>query len=157
MAITLNNCTQDQVKKLAALLAEWSQPGCCLALMGEIGAGKTTFSRFFLQALIPSLVTVPSPTFTLVQSYCCFKGEIWHCDLYRLKIPEDCLELGLDEAMSTAICLIEWPHKMGYYLSKKRVDIDFHIDSQTTRQITLQPIGCSGDDLISAVSTAFKI
>ena len=157
MAITVNNCTKDQLKRLATLLAEWSQPGCCLALRGEIGTGKTTFSRFFLQSLIPSLTTVPSPTFTLVQSYSCFKGDIWHCDLYRLKNPEDSLELGLDEATSTAICLIEWPHKMGGYLPEKRVDIGFQIDSETTRNITIQLTGYSGDALILAVSTAFKI
>ena len=56
---------------------------------------------------------VPSPTFTLVQTYEDDAGDIWHCDLYRLTHPEEALELGLDEAFETAICLIEWPDRLG--------------------------------------------
>ena len=56
---------------------------------------------------------VPSPTFTLVQTYEHADGDIWHCDLYRLTHPDEALELGLDEAFATAICLIEWPDRLG--------------------------------------------
>jgi len=56
---------------------------------------------------------VPSPTFTLVQIYDTSAGEIWHADLYRLSSPEEAEELGLRDAFETAICLIEWPDRLG--------------------------------------------
>lgn len=56
---------------------------------------------------------VPSPTFTLVQTYEDSEGDIWHCDLYRLTHPDEVLELGLADAFATAICLIEWPDRLG--------------------------------------------
>ena len=56
---------------------------------------------------------MPSPTFTLVQTYDAGDLEIWHCDLYRLTDPQEVLELGLDDAFIGAICLIEWPDRLG--------------------------------------------
>ena len=56
---------------------------------------------------------VPSPTFTLVQTYDTTAGALWHTDLYRLSSDFEVEELGLDEAMETAVCLIEWPDRLG--------------------------------------------
>lgn len=82
-------------------------------LEGPIGAGKTHFARCLIQSLMDTPEDVPSPTFTLVQTYDTTAGEIWHADLYRLTSLDEIEELGLAEAFESAICLIEWPDRLG--------------------------------------------
>lgn len=111
---------------LGAQLAKSVSIGDVIALTGDLGAGKTTLARGFIQALTGA-DDVPSPTYTLVQTYEAEVFEIWHCDLYRLNRPDDVLELGLLEAFDEAVCLIEWPDKAGGYLPKncKSIHIEF--------------------------------
>ena len=97
----------------AAQIAPLVRAGDTLLLSGEIGAGKSAFARGLIRAKLGRMEDVPSPTFTLVQTYDTDAGEIWHCDLYRLTHPDEALELGLDEAFESAICLIEWPDRLG--------------------------------------------
>ena len=99
--------------QLGRNLAEHSGPGDTLLLEGQIGAGKSHLARAIIKALVGEDEEVPSPTYTLVQTYDAPLCEIWHADLYRLSDPSEVVELGLDEAWSTAICLIEWPDRLG--------------------------------------------
>ncbi|WP_158965987.1 tRNA (adenosine(37)-N6)-threonylcarbamoyltransferase complex ATPase subunit type 1 TsaE [Chachezhania sediminis] len=95
---------------LAACLA----PGDCLLLTGPIGAGKTHFTRALIRARLGSpSEDVPSPTFTLVQTYGPPEDEIWHADLYRLTDTSEVQELGLADAFETAVTVIEWPDRLG--------------------------------------------
>ena len=112
---------------LGAKLAPILRAGDVVALRGGLGAGKTTFSRGLIQSLVGKL-EVPSPTYTLVQTYECQDYELWHCDLYRLDNPPDVLELGLVDMEEDIVSLIEWPDKMGTYLSPKALNI--YIDFQ---------------------------
>lgn len=82
-------------------------------LEGAIGAGKSFFARALILSLLEEPEDVPSPTFTLVQTYDAPKFEIWHCDLYRLTSPFEAQELGLEDAFEDALCLIEWPDRLG--------------------------------------------
>src|SRR5690606_10732392 len=95
---------------LARLLAAAVRPGDLIALAGDLGAGKSTFARAFVHARQDMTGTpreeVPSPTFTLVQTYEIPGGAVWHFDLYRLSQPEEAGELGLDEALTDGIVLI---------------------------------------------------
>ncbi len=84
-----------------------------MLLTGDIGAGKTHFARCLIQSLLPAHEDVPSPTYTLVQSYPSRESEIWHADLYRLTDTNEVFELGLIDAFDSAICLIEWPDRLG--------------------------------------------
>ena len=99
--------------RLGAALAHLVQPGDTLLLHGNIGAGKTHLARALIQARLGRLEDVPSPSFTLVQTYTAAGIDIWHADLYRLSHPDEVLELGLDDAFTTGICLIEWPDRLG--------------------------------------------
>ena len=110
-AITLKSPeeTTDLAKNLGAVL----QPGDVLLLEGAIGSGKTHFARSLIRSLMRKPEDVPSPTFTLVQVYETVIGEIWHSDLYRLSDISEIEELGLTDAFETAVCLVEWPEKLG--------------------------------------------
>lgn len=98
---------------LGARLALAARAGDCILLQGPIGAGKSCLARAFIRALCGPTEEVPSPTFTLVQVYEAQGVEIWHADLYRLTHPDEVWELGLDEAFQSAICLVEWPDRLG--------------------------------------------
>lgn len=98
---------------LAARHARLARPGDAVLLSGPLGAGKSAYARAFLRALTgrPGL-EVPSPTFTLVQSYDLPRGVAHHLDLYRLTGPADLRELGWEE-MQADILLVEWPDRLG--------------------------------------------
>lgn len=109
-----------------------------IALWGDLGAGKTTFIRRVIQAFADDLdLIVPSPTFTLVQEYTLPKGTLWHCDLYRLTSPDECLELGLIEAMHEHLCFIEWPERMGSYLPANRIDVHINTVDEHSREVVI--------------------
>lgn len=109
--------SEDETIKLATQLARLAKAGDTFALYGTLGMGKSVFARGFIQSLT-NAEEVPSPTFTLVQSYEAPNFEIYHFDLYRLKSPDEIFELGMEEALYEGVCLIEWPEKMGGYLPK---------------------------------------
>lgn len=115
--------------KDTARLGEWLAPrltaGDVVLLTGQIGAGKTHFARALIRARLQHMEDIPSPTFTLVQTYGCGDVDIWHADLYRLSHPDEVTELGLEAAFETAICLIEWPEKLGDLAPKTALTIGF--------------------------------
>lgn len=102
---------------LGRALADRLGPGDCLLLSGPIGAGKSHLARAIIRRLLARAGApaedIPSPTYTLVQTYDAGGVEVWHADLYRLTGPDEAFELGLDAAFETAICLIEWPDRLG--------------------------------------------
>lgn len=122
---------------LAQLLAPLLRQGDVLALQGDLGAGKTTFARALINALEGPVEEVPSPTFTLVQTYQRGELEIWHFDLYRLEDPEEAWELGIEEAFSEGVSLIEWPDRLGSALPPERLELSLrHVDKGRRADLT---------------------
>jgi tRNA threonylcarbamoyladenosine biosynthesis protein TsaE len=111
MRLTLQD--DSDTEALGRRLAARAQPGDVLLLEGPLGAGKSTLARAFIRALAEDpRLTVPSPTFTLVQQYETKRDTVWHYDLWRLEGPQGLEELGWDEAQS-GIVLVEWPDRLG--------------------------------------------
>lgn len=116
-AVTLDLPTAAETEALGRRLAGLARPGDVILLEGPIGAGKSCLARAFIRTRLGREdEDVPSPTFTLVQVYEAEGEEIWHADLYRLTHPDEVWELGLDDAFSSAICLVEWPDRLGAHL-----------------------------------------
>lgn len=117
---------------LARRIALELRPGDVIALWGDLGSGKTAVARAVIGALAdPTRVAeesggaeeVPSPTFTLVQTYQRLPAEVWHFDLYRLERADEVYELGIEDALAEGISLIEWPDRLGPVLPRERLDI----------------------------------
>src|SRR5215212_9560542 len=111
-------------ESLAYFLAQELQPGDLVTLSGGLGAGKTTLTRAIIRALAddPEL-EVPSPTFTLVQTYDTLAGPVVHADFYRLSGPGELRELGWEEIAEHSIVFVEWPERAEAALGRWRLDI----------------------------------
>lgn len=111
---------------LGAKLGSALRAGDIVTLVGGLGAGKTTLARGLVQAMLPTEI-VPSPTYTLVQTYDLPAFILWHCDLYRLEHPDEAYELGLMDALGYDVCLLEWPDRLGHLLPETamKIEIDF--------------------------------
>jgi len=114
---------QAATEALAARLAAIVRPGDVLALWGDLGTGKTVFARAFIRAWSRREEEVPSPTFTLVQTYDGPGGTVYHFDMYRLTAPDEAYELDIEDAFAEGISLIEWPDRLGPLLPAGRLDI----------------------------------
>ena len=101
-------------------LAGTLRAGDVIALSGELGAGKTTLARAILRALGHE-GDVPSPTFTLVQTYPDLPLPVAHADLYRLGAPDEAEALGLDDWLEDGVLLVEWPERLGRRLWHDRL------------------------------------
>jgi tRNA threonylcarbamoyladenosine biosynthesis protein TsaE len=124
--------------RAAAELAARLRPGDVVALRGDLGAGKTAFARAAIRALVGDAeAEVPSPTFTLVQTYEAPAGTVWHFDLYRLTDPAEVWELGWEEAAAGGIVLVEWPERLGGLLPPRRIEAALEITGPGSRRLTL--------------------
>ena len=121
--------TEADTLALGAQLAPVLKAGDVIALTGGLGAGKTSLARGLIQSVLGPC-EVPSPTYTLVQCYELPAYELWHCDMYRLKQPEDGYELGLIDAFEEAVCLIEWPDKLGDFMPETALSIHIEFEGE---------------------------
>lgn len=129
---------EEATAELAAEIASLAEDGDVIALSGELGTGKTTFARAFLREW-GVREEIPSPTFTLVQTYELEAGTVWHFDLYRLENPDDALELDIEDAFTEGISLIEWPERLGAYLPWERLDLRFAIgEREDVRRVEIE-------------------
>ena len=131
-----------ETKALAIGIRENLQNGDIVLLKGEIGAGKSHFARSLIQAAMDKVEDVPSPTFTLVQTYDTLVGSIWHADLYRLNDQSEVFELGLIDAFGNDIVLIEWPDRLGYLEPQDALTIELVILENDKREVIFSTSSC---------------
>ncbi|MFL6932995.1 MAG: tRNA (adenosine(37)-N6)-threonylcarbamoyltransferase complex ATPase subunit type 1 TsaE [Xanthobacteraceae bacterium] len=116
---------EDATSRLAGDIAAVLAPGNMVTLSGDLGSGKTTFARALIRRLAgDASLEVPSPTFTLMQTYD-LQCSIVHVDLYRVNAPEELVEMGFADLADDAIVLVEWPDRADGFLLPDRLDLDF--------------------------------
>tara|TARA_B100001123_G_scaffold366507_1_gene426171 strand:+ start:1243 stop:1716 length:474 start_codon:yes stop_codon:yes gene_type:complete len=133
-------------RNLAKTLAPLLRPGDVVTLEGPIGIGKTTFIRALLETL-GCIEEVPSPTFNLLHTYELGSVTFWHFDLFRIERLPDVYELGIEDALETGICLIEWPKVMANLLPTERLELEFFYQEECSRRVSLKGNGTWGQRL----------
>jgi tRNA threonylcarbamoyladenosine biosynthesis protein TsaE len=140
-SLTFDLADDAETDRFGAALADWLQAGETLLLEGPIGAGKTHLARALIRARLGRMEDVPSPTFTLVQTYEADGAEIWHADLYRLNHVDEVVELGLEAAFGRAICLVEWPDRLGELAPEGAFHLTLSVQDQGRRARLSGPAG----------------
>jgi N-acetylmuramate 1-kinase len=133
-SVTLANeeATQRFMMDVAAAL----EPGDLVTLSGDLGAGKTTFARALIRYLAgDETIEVPSPTFTLIQTYELPRFTLVHADLYRLSGAAELAELGFDDLPDGAVVVMEWPDRAAGFLPPDRLDITFTLTPQLGSEV----------------------
>lgn len=131
------NLNLARMQKFADALSKHLKQGDCLLLNGDLGAGKTQFSKFLIQALVKDKIDVPSPTFTIVQTYDSDDLEIWHFDLYRIGDVDELEEIGWFEDIKNRLSLVEWPDRLGTYAPKNALEVSISIQENDLRCVRL--------------------
>ena len=117
--------------RFMADIATALEPGDLVTLSGDLGAGKTTFARALIRYLAgDETIEVPSPTFTLIQTYDLPRFPLVHADLYRLSGAAELAELGFDDLPEGTVVLMEWPDRAAGFLPPDRLDITFTLAPQ---------------------------
>ncbi len=122
------NCDLEQLNKFSQKFAQKAAVGDIIFLKGELGVGKTTFVRFFINALFDNLSlqkpqSIKSPSFPIMINYSLLKYEIFHYDLFRLKSINEISEIDIFENLHGNIIIVEWPELIMNHLSVK----DFYL------------------------------
>ena len=140
-ALCCRGVTENLLGEFARQMSSLLVAGDVLALIGELGAGKTRFVKGLAEALNVPPGEVSSPTFTLIQEY---EGSlrIRHCDTYRLRQPEEFADLGLDELFAPdGIALVEWADRVEIDLPQDRLEIRITIETALERTIAVKSYG----------------
>lgn len=134
--------TPEDLKKLAREIADNLKPNDVLALYGDLGSGKTTFTRYLVESLGIS-ARVQSPTFVIARKYNGsgkYINTVNHIDLYRISSKEEIKDLGLEETIKepNSITVIEWPEIAEKYLPENAVKMHFEYFEETKRKIIIE-------------------
>lgn len=146
----------EQTEALGRRLAAALAPGDAVLLSGPLGAGKSALARAVIGARLGiddlSGADIPSPTYTLVQSYETPAGPVWHADLHRLGDPEEALETGLLDAAAEAVLLIEWPERLGPLTPARHLAIALDLgDAPDARSFQWRAAGPGWDAAVAAL------
>ena len=141
----------EDTARLGLKIAEMIKPGMLLTLSGDLGAGKTTFTKYLGKGLGVKK-TINSPTFTILKIYQGSKMPMYHMDAYRLEaISQD---LGFEEYFEDdGLCVIEWPHFIENQLPNERLDIVITREAgeEEERRFTFTPIGRKYEEIVEAL------
>ncbi|MFM7083392.1 MAG: tRNA (adenosine(37)-N6)-threonylcarbamoyltransferase complex ATPase subunit type 1 TsaE [Hyphomicrobium sp.] len=139
----IENAKEEDVIALSELIALKIRTSDVLKLHGQLGAGKTTFARALIRSVLAEPeAEVPSPTFSLVQTYQASRLNLSHIDLYRLSNESEIKELSLDDLVGSSALILEWPEKSKKNLGENSLDITFsEVPNPELRNITLEAQG----------------
>jgi tRNA threonylcarbamoyladenosine biosynthesis protein TsaE len=141
---TYPSLTEAELCNVAMAFAKTLSTPLVIAFWGDLGVGKSTFIRKIIQTLLKDDdAIVPSPTFTLIQTYESSKGPLCHADLYRLSHCDEIIEIGLLEMMQNTICFIEWPERLTDYLPPQRIDVRIDTPDEDHRKLSISYRGRS--------------
>ncbi|CAM5389979.1 tRNA threonylcarbamoyladenosine biosynthesis protein TsaE [Bacillus safensis FO-36b] [Bacillus safensis subsp. safensis] len=140
MKLTWTTKGADETKRIAAALAKLVMPGDVLTLEGDLGAGKTTFSKGFAEGLGITRI-VNSPTFTIIKEYTDGRLPLYHMDVYRMEDADE--EIGLEEYFEgEGICLVEWAHSIEPQLPSSYLKIEMlRTEREEERHLTFDAKG----------------
>jgi len=138
----IETTSPEETRLVAERLGRLLEPADVIALIGELGSGKTLFAQGLARGLdVPGSFAVTSPTFTLVNEY---PGRLpfYHLDLYRINDPAQCADLGLDELLyGQGAAAIEWAERLGAELPEERLEIHFAFAGETGRWVRFRAFG----------------
>src|SRR5208282_2899539 len=135
-SFTVTLANEEATERFAADIAAALEPGELVTLSGDLGAGKTTFARAVIRQLAgDATIEVPSPTFTLLQSYELPRFALVHADFYRLSGAAELAELGFEDLPEGAVVLLEWPDRAAGFLPPDRLDITFTLAPQLGSEV----------------------
>jgi N-acetylmuramate 1-kinase len=137
---TVSQASESDLRRIAELIALKLKPGDVIALQGNLGAGKTAFARALIRAAVGDPeAEVPSPTFSLVQTYDASRLKLAHLDLYRLTSEDETVELGVDELLSDGALLVEWPERAPALIGPDRLTLRLsEAGSEHLRRVELE-------------------
>ena len=138
MQVEINNL--EKTKSLAEKIAQLVNKGDVIELNGDLGSGKTTFARFFINCLLEAEEEILSPTFNIVHPYDTKNFTIWHFDLYRIEDINELEEIGVYEAFDEGVSLIEWPEIIGSIVPENRLLVNF-TNNENERSVSIKGIG----------------
>jgi len=151
---TLKSESSSQTFKIGETLGSKIYQGICIALKGELGAGKTTFVQGFAKGLgVSEKYYITSPTFNIINEYPARSLTLCHLDLYRLGSADELEHIGFDDLIDKHhIIIVEWPEILNYISFEFDIDINFKFDEDYNRIISISASGQPGTNLISNLS-----
>lgn len=149
MQYKITTYSEDETIELAQNIESEKFPNMVICLIGDLGSGKTLFTKAFAQAL-GIVDNITSPTFNIIKEYDNAEMKLFHMDVYRLSdIKQD---IGIEEYFNKkGVCIIEWADLIEDILPKNRLDIKFKIADENTRQLIITPHGTKYEDLCERV------
>jgi len=140
LPMTHDSDSIESTERVAALLAARLRGGECVALHGDLGAGKTHFVRGVVKALGATGRAVSSPTFVLLNIYDTPRLKVYHLDAYRVGGADDFDAIGFSELLDQGgVVLVEWASRVSDLLPPDRIDVTLDVTGETTRRITISP------------------
>jgi tRNA threonylcarbamoyladenosine biosynthesis protein TsaE len=134
--------------QLAAALTR-ANLNACIALHGDLGAGKTTFVRHLLHALGVE-GRIKSPTYAVVEPYTVIAGDVWHFDFYRFSDPREWEDAGFrDIFASPGLKLCEWPQNAAGVMPTPDLELDIQVDDTEQRQVRFSALTPRGQELLA--------
>ncbi len=153
----IQTASPRETQLLAEQLGRLLRPGDVIALVGDLGSGKTVFSQGLARGLqVPETFYITSPTFVILNEY---PGRIpfYHLDLYRLSTTAELAELGLEEILyGQGAVAIEWAERLGKTLPAERLEVHLNFKGETGRSLIFHPFGVKSQALLEGFAAVYE-